>query len=98
MPNNQFGYCLAARDMRAPLPLGQGNLCLDGDIARLIGPGQPGAQNSGMTGMFSVTVNAANVPTNPNRAILPGDTWYFQTWYRDHPNSNLSDACCVTFF
>jgi hypothetical protein len=103
LPPNQFGYYLASRTPRVPgLPVSNGRLCLQGDIARLIGPGQPGVQNSGPNGVFQAAVNTANVPTNPNRAILPGDTWYFQAWYRDQsatgPRSNFSNACCVPFF
>ncbi|MCP3918997.1 MAG: hypothetical protein GY711_25920 [bacterium] len=100
LPPNQFGYYLASTTSQPPLPVGNGNLCLGGDIARMVGAGQPGVQNSGPSGSFMATINTAVIPTNnpPNVPILPGETWYFQAWYRDGPPSNFSDVCCIPFF
>ncbi len=42
-----------------------------------------------------------NLPFPGNPAILAGDSFYFQMWYRDTPNgpgsSNFSNGLCVTF-
>ncbi|MCP3920397.1 MAG: hypothetical protein GY711_33130 [bacterium] len=103
LPPNQFGYFLASKTAVAPVPVSNGFLCLGQDIARLIGPGQPGVQNSGAAGVFNANLNMNVIPTNnpPNVPVVPGDVWYFQCWYRDPgpagPRSNFSDACCVTF-
>ena len=59
--------------------------------------------NSGGTGTASLTLDLANVPTNLGRtAVVAGETWYWQAWYRDvdgggAPTSNLSSAVGVTF-
>ena len=58
--------------------------------------------DSGATGAASLTLDLANVPTNLGRtAVLAGETWYWQAWYRDvdgggTPTSNLSSAVGVT--
>ncbi|MEZ5975930.1 MAG: hypothetical protein R3E96_14140 [Planctomycetota bacterium] len=42
-----------------------------------------------------------NVPITGNPAIMAGDTWHFQAWYRDTPagagSSNLSNGLTYTF-
>jgi hypothetical protein len=65
------------------LPFGDGQLC--------VGPGGTGlfrfaAQASGADGVIDlgpgiVAYTHANFPAAGH--IQPGDTWYFQTWYRD---------------
>ena len=52
------------------------------------------------TGVFSDRVDTTTIPTNPPRAIQPGETWTFQAWFRDHnpgATSNFSGARSVTF-
>ncbi|MEE2938925.1 MAG: hypothetical protein VX460_00940 [Planctomycetota bacterium] len=59
--------------------------------------------NSGPTGTVSLALDLANMPTNTGRtAVVAGETWYWQGWYRDIgyggvPTSNLSSAIGVTF-
>jgi FG-GAP repeat len=83
-------------------PYGDGNIC--------VGPGDKGlfrypAGSSGPEGVITlgpgiVAYSHANFPTTGH--IQPGDTWYFQAWYRD-PNGpcgtgfNLSNGLKVEF-
>ena len=58
--------------------------------------------NSGAAGTASLALDLANVPTNlALTAVVAGETWYWQAWYRDEsggmPTSNLSSAVGVTF-
>ena len=78
----------------------QGDLCI-GSLA--LGRHVNDVLDSGATGAASLTLDLANVPTNLGRtAVLAGETWYWQAWYRDvdgggTPTSNLSSAVGVTF-
>ncbi|MEE2938788.1 MAG: hypothetical protein VX460_00255, partial [Planctomycetota bacterium] len=78
----------------------QGDLCI-GSFA--IGRHMNDIRDSGATGTASLTLDLANVPTNLGRtAVIAGETWYWQAWYRDvdgggAPTSNLSSAVGVTF-
>ncbi|MCP3913994.1 MAG: hypothetical protein GY711_00380, partial [bacterium] len=45
-------------------------------------------------------VDPGALPTAPASAILPGETWNFQAWHRDHTpglTSNFTEAMSVTF-
>ena len=101
LPPNSTGFFLVSRTQGFAVQPGgsQGNLCLDGAIGRYVGPGQ--VQSSGAGGGFSLVVGAWNLPTPTGQAVAqPGDTWYFQAWYRDanpNPTSNFTDAVSVTF-
>ncbi|MDA1266835.1 MAG: hypothetical protein O2816_17280, partial [Planctomycetota bacterium] len=57
--------------------------------------------DSGATGEFSLQLNLSAVPTPlGDVAIQPGETWYWQAWYRDNnpaPTSNFTDGVCITF-
>ncbi len=76
-------------------PGSQGYSCLTGDIGRYNLPGQI------LTGPEdSVRINLLAVPVNPAQAVLPGETWNFQAWYRDHNpalTSNFTDGLSITF-
>ena len=78
----------------------QGDLCI-GSLA--LGRHVNDIRDSGATGTASLTLDLANVPTNLGRtAVLAGETWYWQAWYRDvdgggTPTSNFSSAISVTF-
>lgn len=77
-----------------------GDLCI-GSFA--LGRHLGAIMNSGASGTVSLDLNLANIPTNLGlTAIVAGETWYWQAWYRDldgggMPTSNLSAAICVTF-
>lgn len=78
----------------------QGHLCIAGpSIGRYVGPGQ--VKNSGLSGSLSLEVDLTQHPTPTGTvAVTPGETWYFQCWYRDaNPasTSNFTDAIAITF-
>jgi len=76
-----------------------GNLCLGIPIARLNDPNTGGALlHSGFTGKVDLTLDFNNLPHG--LALQPGDTWYFQLWFRDfttYPTSNTTDGIQVRF-
>ncbi len=101
MPTFSFGFFLVSSDQGFVMNPGgsEGNLCLSGSIGRF----QQQIQNSGAAGSISIStdLNALPQPTGPV-VVLPGDTWNFQTWFRDSsmagtPTSNLSDGLEVVF-
>jgi hypothetical protein len=73
-----------------------GNLCLAGGIGRFSKPGQVYQTGSIGTGILAVDLDAIPTPQGPV-AVQPGDTWYFQSWFRDGGSSNFTDAIAVTF-
>ena len=100
MPSNSFAFYLASLTPgMTPNPGGsQGILCLGGSIGRFVGPGQ--IQNSGTAGAVGLAIDLTSIP-QPNGAVSAavGDTWHFQTWYRDaNPSttSNFSSGLEVT--
>jgi len=102
LPQNSFGYFLTSRNQSfIPNPGGsQGTLCLGAPIGRYVGPGQ--IQNSGATGVISLTLNLVNMPTPIGpAAVQVGDVWNFTAWYRDALGgvavSNFADGYSVTF-
>ena len=88
-PTNAFGLFFYG-DRELNLPLGQGTVCV-GSPARFNPP-----LNSGATGLFDRPVDFT-APPSPSYQVLPGQTWYFQIWFRDGSNSDLSDGLRVTF-
>ncbi|MEM1451048.1 MAG: hypothetical protein AAF957_04040 [Planctomycetota bacterium] len=60
----------------------QGTMCLAGTIDRFLRPGDFGS--TGLDGAIELRVDLAAIP-QPSGPVagLPGDTWYFQCWYRD---------------
>ncbi|MDG1983745.1 MAG: VCBS repeat-containing protein, partial [Planctomycetota bacterium] len=78
----------------------QGDLCI-GSLA--MGRHLDDIANSGATGSASLTLDQADVPTNlGSTAVVAGETWFWQAWYRDvdtsgAPSSNFSSALGVTF-
>ncbi|QDV09266.1 hypothetical protein Poly30_48230 [Planctomycetes bacterium Poly30] len=98
MPANTFGYFLASRTQGNVLfPGGSaGRLCLGGAIARFVSL----AQNSGVGGIMDVAIDLTSIPVSPPTAVLPGETWNFQAWFRDFgspPTSNFAQPTSVTF-
>ncbi|MCP3919567.1 MAG: hypothetical protein GY711_28870 [bacterium] len=96
LPQDQFGYFLGSmNDGFVAGPGGSnGNLCLGHQIGRFVS--QVG--NSGSLGAISIEVDPLVVPVTPPRAILPGETWRFQCWFRDievAPTSNFTDGVWI---
>ncbi len=93
LPPGQFGYFLASRTQGYFYLHSCGFLCLNGDIGRLRAPGQVGV---GPT--ISVQIDLNNLPTSSSQQTLPGETLYFQAWYRDIGNTNnFSDGLEIMF-
>jgi FG-GAP repeat len=98
VPTDQFGLFLtSATQAFVNGPGGsQGNLCLGGSIGRFTDD----IRSSGDLGQLYLEVDLGALPTVPPHAVLPGETWNFQAWFRDaNPNltSNFSDGLSITF-
>lgn len=96
LPSNQFGFFLVS-GAQAFIPNAggsAGNLCLGAGIGRFVSQ----IQNSGPAGMFAISVDLSALPLNPAHAVMPGETWNFQAWYRDAGGvSNFTDGVSVNF-
>ncbi len=94
LPLVQAGYLLNSMNTQM-IPVSEGILC--------VGPGlgrhnfQSGS--SGVTGEISTTVDLTNLPRSSGpEAVMPGQTWYFQFWFRDGSGaSNFTNALGITF-
>ncbi|MGB0330518.1 MAG: endonuclease I family protein [Planctomycetota bacterium] len=101
LPNQSAGYFLCSQTQGFILNPGgsSGNLCLAGNIGRVVG-GQ--VVNSGFFGSFAVSVDPAALP-QPTGSVsaMAGETWNFQAWYRDfvagQVTSNFTDGWSVTW-
>lgn len=73
-------------------PLGDGNLCVGGDLRRLPGPVTVDPLSQAQRHVIPSEAALADI-------ALPGATLRFQCWYRDATaaGSNLTDALAVTF-
>lgn len=92
-PPNQFALFIYSAG-QAQLPLGDGFLCLASPIQRL----HPAVQTGGGTASHVLDLT---LPPSAAGQISPGETWYFQCWYRDPAMAgsgfNLSDGLEVYF-
>jgi VCBS repeat protein len=97
LPASQFGYFLASQTQAFIQGPGgsDGNLCLGGQVLRYANQ----VLNSGALGAFSLTIDLNQLPP-PGGAVQAGETWNFQTWFRDNnpgPTSNFTDGVTVLF-
>ena len=98
LPSCKLGYFLASQSQGfSPFAGGsQGNLCLAGKVGRF----SKQVQHSRLGGEFSVDVDLAALPPPLQSTVRSGETWNFQSWFRDvnpGPTSNFTDAVSVTF-
>ena len=94
LPQNEFGYFLTSLSQGSYMPpSSNGLICLGGSIGRF----NAQVQNSGGSGSFSTQIDLTSLPVNPPVPALPGQTWYFQGWYRDGGSSNFTDGTAVAF-
>jgi hypothetical protein len=101
LPPSSFGFFIASTVPGSinPVPNSQGTLCVIGDVGRGVGGG---IFNAGLAGAHLGYANLLSMP-QPNGpiAVLAGETWNFQAWYRDaiggQTTSNFTDAVAVTF-
>ena len=103
LPPSAAAYFLCSRSHAfIALPSGSsGNLCLGSPIGRRVGGL---VSSSGATGVVNALVDVTAMPQpNSSVAVLPGETWSFQCWYRDSllggtaSTSNFSDGLDVLF-
>jgi hypothetical protein len=92
VPANEFGFPVMSQGTtNVPLAAG-GTLCVGPTFYRLTSL----LSNSGAGSSFNFSVDNTNLPQSQNFA--PGDTWHFQTWFRDGSSAaNLTNATSVTF-
>jgi len=96
---NSAGYFIGSMMQGfVPNPGGSaGNICISGSAARFAVQ----VQNSGMNGSFSIRVDLTSIPTNPAHAVMAGETWNFQAWFRDavggQATSNFTDGLSIVF-
>ncbi|HRV81977.1 MAG TPA: hypothetical protein P5218_11090, partial [Planctomycetota bacterium] len=79
-----------------PLPGGsEGELCLGGSIGRFGAPQE--IQQADSFGQAELSLDFASLPQPTGRvAILAGETWYFQAWYRDSNPTMTSNFSSTT--
>lgn len=98
LPPGQFGMFLCSRASDS-VPFAGGSfgvLCLGAPIGRYTSA----IQNSGAAGAIQLTLDLTAMPLQPPVAVAPGETWFFQAWYRDAtplPASNFTDALQIQF-
>ncbi len=101
LPPNQFGIFVTSMTQAFVPGAGgtsNGNICLGGIIGRYQLPSQ--ILSSGATGEFSLTINLPTMPQGSGSvAVMNGDTWNFQAWYRDGVGlgSNFTDGLQIDF-
>ncbi len=98
LPPNQFGIFVTSMTQGFVPGTGgtsNGNLCLDGSIGRY-----QIIRNSGAAGAYSLALDLTAIPQgNGTMSALSGQTWKFQSWFRDGVGlgSNFTDGVSVTF-
>ena len=94
VPPGQFGYFLISRTPGFFNPPNSGGfICVSGPVGRFNAPGQV-TQGP----VISARIDLSNLPLPVGQQTMPGDTLYFQAWYRDIGNTNnFSDGLEITF-
>jgi hypothetical protein len=104
MAFNQFAiFLIGTQPGYYPNPGGStGDLCLGGTIGRFNTASQ--IRNTGATGTMDLTLDLTDMPlATGNFAVVPGETWHFEAWYRDgipaigFSTSNFSNGISITF-
>ena len=102
LPVGQFALFLVSDLPGAGVtpPGSSGTLCLGGAIGRFNAPSQIALSDIQGEVRLALDLNAIPTPSTPV-PIVAGQTWVFQTWFRDNgggpPDSNFSSAVAVTF-
>jgi hypothetical protein len=89
LPTNEFAVCLVS-DVQGFIPNfggSHGHLCLSPSFGYFASQ----VQNTGTTGFFSIAVDLTALPFATPVSVSPGETWYFQTWHRDHDPISMSN-------
>lgn len=99
MPANAFGLLVMSPDLSSGATLGDGVLCLGNSLWRLaLGNSDPAGLLDFGPGLGALAAGSAPAAF----AIQAGQTWRFQTWYRDNggpcgSTSNVSSGLSVVF-
>lgn len=100
LPPHQFGLFITSRDQGtlANVGGGLGTLCLGGSIGRY----NASLASSGAAGSLSHVLDLAATPEGTGSvAVVAGETWNYQCWFRDvsggAASSNMTDAVAVTY-
>ena len=93
LPASTFGYYLMSQttDFIPNFGGSSGNLCLGAPQVRFSG----NVLNSGAGGTVAMQVDFQDLPQGT--VFSPGDTWFFQLWYRDGSTSNTTAGVQVDF-
>lgn len=94
VPPGQFGLLLIGQGTVAA-NVSQGQLCLNGAPIGRFTSQVLTADGAGVMGPF--TPDILSLPNPPGGTVMAGETWGFQTWFRDGSASNFTDAMSVTF-
>ncbi|MEO0660868.1 MAG: hypothetical protein AAFZ87_04965 [Planctomycetota bacterium] len=100
LPVGQFGIFVTSLTQDFMPNIGEGNLCLGGQIGRYQLATQ--IQQVAPDGTFSLQIDTTFVPQGPGGvAIASGEVWNFQGWHRDFvggaPTSNFTDGLAIAF-
>lgn len=103
LPQGGFGFFLvsATQDLVTSVPNSAGSLCIGGAIGRF--NRQKEVQPIDSIGTILLDIDLMSMPSPGGEfAVLPGQTWNFQSWYRDPSGpagtvSNFTDALQVQF-
>ncbi|QDV06759.1 hypothetical protein Poly30_22740 [Planctomycetes bacterium Poly30] len=102
LPANSFCFYIVSQTQGFVMNPGGsvGNLCVAGQVGRYVGPGQ--VKNSGPGGAITLGIDLTAIPSPTGFvSAVPGQSWNFQTWYRDsvmgQPVSNFSDGIQLNF-
>ncbi|MCP3919810.1 MAG: hypothetical protein GY711_30105 [bacterium] len=94
LPHNQFAFFFGGQTQGFDQPaVTSGPICLAGNIGRFTGPGQ-----TGIGPTLVIEVDTSAIPVNPPQAVVAGETWNFQCWYRNVPAlPNFTNGVSVLF-
>ena len=98
LPLHEYGYFLTSQSTAFVPNFGgsDGNLCIGPPQYRFNDPASGGkVLNSGATGTMSLALDFNLLPNCVT--LAPGETWYFQLWFRDVFSSNTPDGIEVMF-
>ena len=99
LPANQFSFIINSQTQGFVVGPGgsQGNICLSGSVGRFNNQ----LMNSGPGGSYSIVVDLTAIPQPTGAvAVMAGETYNFQAWFRDNnpaSTSNFTDGLSITF-
>lgn len=98
LPSSKIGiFVVGSSAGQTSIPGSQGRICVSGAIGRF---GDVFQANAAGAAAYSVDTSALPIGAGSGRAVMPGETWHFQGWFRDDnpfATSNLTDSVLVTF-